>query len=292
MTTHSHQNGRGHGQGHGHGHGHADEAGLAEVLDLDAEVLHSVLSEATARLAELAGSPRRILDLGSGTGAGALALLRRFDDAEVIAVDASEPLLHHLRDKAREQGVADRVRTVQADLDTGWPSVGTVDLAWASLSLHHLADPDRVLGEVFAALRPGGLFAVLEMDSFPRFLPDDLGFGTPGLEARCHDLLTEQRRHDLPDLGSDWGPRLSRAGFALESENVVTADQKPPLSASAVRYAQSWLTRLRSGLDDRLTPEDRAAFDALLDEHGPHSLTARTDLTVRAARTVWLARRP
>ena len=30
----------------------------------------------------------------------------------------------------------------------------------------------------------------------------------------------------------------------------------------------------------------------LLDEHGPHALTARTDLTVRAARTVWVARRP
>jgi methylase of polypeptide subunit release factors len=33
--------------------------------------------------------PRRILDLGSGTGTGAIALARRFQDADVIALDLS-----------------------------------------------------------------------------------------------------------------------------------------------------------------------------------------------------------
>src|ERR1035437_8261020 len=149
---------------------------------------------------------RRILDLGSGTGTGAFALLQRFEGTEVIALDISAQLLSRLRDKARVLGVADRVRTVQADLDAGWPAVDTVDLVWASSSLHHLADPDRVLIEVFAALRPGGLLAVIEMGSFPRFLPDDLGFGHPGVEARCHAVLAERRADDMPHLGSDWGP--------------------------------------------------------------------------------------
>src|ERR1022692_5111309 len=113
---------------------------------------------------------RRILDLGSGTGTGALALVQRFQGADVIALDISAQLLHRLRDKARDLGVAERVRTVQADLDAVWPAIDIVDLVWASSSLHHMADPDRVLTEVFAALRPGGLLVVAEMDSFPRFL--------------------------------------------------------------------------------------------------------------------------
>jgi SAM-dependent methyltransferase len=274
--------------------GETDEAAMAELLDLDAEVLHSYLSEVTAWIHELAADlpSRRILDLGSGTGTGTFALLQRFAGADVIALDISEQLLHHLRDKARVLGVADRVRTVQADLDAAWPAIDPVDLVWASSSLHHMADPDRVLTEVFAALRPAGLLAVVEMDSFPRFLPDDLGLGRPGLEARCHAALAEGRAAELPHLGSDWGARLSQAGFTIEAERPFAIDLTPPLPASTGRYAQASLRRIRSSLDGRMSAGDLAALDTLLDSDGPDGVLQRDDLTVRTARTVWVARRP
>ena len=155
---------------------------MAELLELDAEVLQSHLSDVTEWLQDQGAGlhSRQILDLGGGTGTGTFALLQRFGEADVTALDMSAYLLDQLRDKARVLGVAGRVRTVQADLDTAWPAIGPVDLVWASSSLHHMADPDRVLTQVLGALRPGGLLAVLEMDSFPRFLPDDLGLGRPG----------------------------------------------------------------------------------------------------------------
>ena len=180
---------------------------MAGLLDLDAEVLQSHLSDVTAWLqGQAAACSPPILDLGSGTGTGTFALLQRFEDADVMAVDMSAYLLDRLRGKARILGVDGRVRTVQADLDTVWPDIGPVDLVWASSSLHHLADPDRVLTQVFGALRPGGLLAVLEMDSFPRFLPDDPGVGQPGLEARCHAALAEQRAAELPHARIGLGP--------------------------------------------------------------------------------------
>lgn len=279
---------------HSHPAAETDESAMAELLDLDAEVLHSYLAEVTTWIHELAGdlAPRRILDLGSGTGTGAFALLQRFEGADVIALDMSAQLLHHLRDKARDLGVADQVSTVQADLDAAWPAIDTVDLAWASSSLHHMADPDRVLIEVFAALRPGGLLAVVEMDSFPRFLPDDLGLGRPGLEARCHAALAEGRAHELPHLGSDWGSRLSQAGFTIEAERPFAIDLTPPLPASTSRYAQASLRRSRSSLDGRISADDLATLDTLLDSEGPDSVLRRDDLTVRTARTAWVARRP
>ena len=43
--------------------------------------------------------------------------------------------------KAQAAGVGDRVRTLVADLDAGWPDLAPIDLTWASMSLHHLADP-------------------------------------------------------------------------------------------------------------------------------------------------------
>jgi SAM-dependent methyltransferase len=272
----------------------ADSGALAELLDLAAEVLHSYLSGVTAWIGELAaGQPvRRILDLGCGTGTGAVALLERFEGADVIAVDVSAPMLDRLRGKARNLGVADRIRAVQADLDATWPAIGTVDLVWASASLHHLADPDRVLAEVLAALRPGGLLTVTELESFPRFLPDDLGLGRPGLEARCHAVLAERRAGELPHLGSDWGSRLATAGLTIQAEQTFAIDLRPPLPAPAGRYAQATLRRLRSGLDGQLSAGDLAELDTLIDSDGPGSVLRREDLTVRTARTVWVARRP
>jgi len=283
-------------ESHHHQHHSAAEtdAAMAELLDLDADVMHSYQSEVTAWIHQLAGDrpPRRILDLGSGTGTGAFALLERFDHAEVIALDASAEMLHRLSSKARVLGVADRIRAVQADLDTAWPAIDAVDLVWASRSLHHMADPDRVLAEVFATLRPGGLLVVAEIASFPRFLPDDLGLGRPGLEARCHAVLAEWQAAELPHLGSDWGPRLSRAGFSVEAERPFVIDLAAPLPAASGRYAQATLRRIRSGLDGRMNADDLAVLDTLIDSDGPDGVRQRGDLTVRTARTVWAARRP
>lgn len=264
---------------------------MAELLDLDAEVLHTYLSDVTSWVHELAAGqpPRRILDLGSGTGTGAFALLRRFEAADVVAADMSELLLRRLESTARTLGVADRVQTVVADLDGVWPVFGTVDLVWASSSLHHMAEPDRVLAEVRSVLRPGGLLVVAEMDSFPRFLPVDVG---AGLEARCHGALAGERAAAVPHLGSDWGARLVGAGFTIEAERTFAIDLKPPLPAATGRYAKACLRRMRSNLDGRMSADDLATLDALLDSDGPASFLQRDDLTVRTARTVWVARRP
>lgn len=272
----------------------ADSSAMAELLDLGAEVLSPILSELTGLIRGLAESRpvRRILDLGSGTGAGVFALLRRFEEADAIAVDASAPFLRRLEARARDLGLADRVRTIEADLDVAWPATGAVDLVWASASLHHFADPARILAAVFGALRPGGLLTVLEMGSFPRFLPVDLGIGRPGLEDRCHAALAEAHAAEVPNLGSDWGPLLLQAGFTIEAQRALTVDLSPPLSASAGLYAQRSLQHIRSRLDGRLSADDLATLDTIIDGPGPDGVLRRGDLTVRAERTAWVARRP
>ncbi|MFI7545305.1 class I SAM-dependent methyltransferase [Actinoplanes sp. NPDC049599] len=285
MTDH-HHHGPGHDHNHGHDHGQMDDDAFAEMIDLDAEVLHEYLTGLFGWLHERSGGrTRRILDVGSGSGTGTLGLAGRFPEAEITAVDLSAPMLHRVRDKARALGVADRIHTRQADLDAGWPTLEPVDLVWASASLHHLADPDRVLTDILGTLRPGGLFAVVELASFPYFLPADLGLGRPGLEERCHALAGR----DVPLLGADWGPRLRKAGFTVEAERRFDIALTPPLPEATGRYAQAVLSRLRSGLDDRLDPDDRATLDTLLSGDG---MLSRTDLTVRTTRTVWLAVRP
>ena len=208
----------------------------------------------------------------------------------MTAVDVSAPMLGRLRARAREMGLDGRIRTVQADLDAGWPATGPADLVWASSSLHHLADPDRVLAGVFAALRPGGLLAVAEMDSFPRFLPDDLGAGTRSALPRRPGRRPGPARCRISALTGARG--CAQAGFTIEAERTFAIDLRAPLPAAAGRYAQASLGRLRSSLDGRISAGDLATLGMLLDGDGPGSLLRRDDLTVRTTRTVWVARRP
>ncbi|MFE5079362.1 class I SAM-dependent methyltransferase [Streptomyces mirabilis] len=279
-----------HGAHHVHEHEH-DTGDQVEILDLDAEVLAEHLASITAWL-PIGTGPRRIVDLGCGTGAGTLALLDRFPEAQLTAVDLSAAHLNRLREKAAAAGAADRVRIVRADLDaTAWPELGTPELVWASASMHHMPDPDRTLRQVHDLLAPGGLFAVVELAGFPRFLPEDAPEDAPGLEERCHAALDHHHAEQVPHRGADWGTKLTKAGFTVEGERTVTVDIGPPRTEAAGRYALSSLRRMRGGVASALTAEDLAALDRLLDTGSPHSILRRIDLRVRTERTVWAARR-
>ncbi|NEB80674.1 methyltransferase domain-containing protein [Streptomyces sp. SID14478] len=280
-----------HDGSHSHHEDH-DDSGQAEILDLDAEVLAEHIASITAWL-PLKAEPRRIVDLGCGTGAGTFALLERFPEAHVTAVDASAGHLQLLREKACARGVSDRVRTVQADLDADrWPDLGTPDLVWASASMHHMAHPDRALRSVRELLTPGGLFAVVELDGFPRFLPADAPEGRPGLEERAHRATDSFHAEHVPHRGADWGPMLTAAGFDVEDKRTVTVDIEGDRSAAIGRYAHGSLQRIRGAAAPALSPEDLTALDELLDVDGPHSILHRDDLAVRTERSVWAARRP
>ncbi|MGH3155080.1 MAG: class I SAM-dependent methyltransferase [Streptosporangiaceae bacterium] len=282
------------GDGHRHCGGDFDFSDMAELLDLDAEVLHEYLSDATAWVHALAADlpARRVLDLGCGTGTAALALAARFPDADVTAVDQSAQLLAHLRAKADGLGLDGRLHTVEADLDGPWPAVGPVDVAWTSMALHHLADPGRALAEIFARIRPGGLLAVAELTAPLRFLPDDVGVGRPGLEARLGALADDLRHAALPHLGADWALLMSQAGFTIVAERPFEIDLTSPLPAAAGRYIQGTLRRARGQLEETLGADDLAALDILIADDGPHSVLHRQDLSIRGSRTLWAGRRP
>jgi SAM-dependent methyltransferase len=254
----------------------AHQHGQADILDLDADVLAEQIAAIVASL-PVETSPERIVDLGAGTGAGTFALLDRFPDAQVAAVDASPEHLHRLRDKAYAAGLADRVWTIEADLDTNWPDLGRPDLVWASASLHHLADPDRTLRQVHDALVPGGVLAVVELAGFPRFLPEG---ELADLEDRAH--AASERRHAgrLPHRGADWGPKLTAAGFTGLRESTI--DVHIGQSSAVTSYARAGLSRLRGNVTGILAADDLATLDRALD---------RDDLVLRTERTIWIASR-
>ncbi len=273
--------------GHAGHAGHAEHAGdLAELLDLDARVLGGYLTELAGWAGTFApDAVRTVVDLGAGTGVGSVALARRFGPAEVVAVDRSAEMLHRTLATARDAGVGDRLRAVQADLDEAWPAeIAGADVVWASSSLHEVADPDRLLGDVRSALAPGGMLVVVEMDALPRVLPDDVG---AGLGDRCTAALLAAGWNAHPD----WRPHLERAGFEVVEQRTVALESAADPSTTA-RFARAWLRHVRRAVEGLLPDADLRLLDRLLADTGPDAVLGRGDLRIRGSRTAWAARRP
>jgi release factor glutamine methyltransferase len=81
--------------------------------------------------------PSRVLDVGTGSGAIALAVASELPGCEVIATDASAAALDVARANAGRLGLSDRVRFAEATLP---PGLGTVDLVLANLPYVSEAD--------------------------------------------------------------------------------------------------------------------------------------------------------
>jgi SAM-dependent methyltransferase len=98
------------------------------------------------------GPARRALDLGTGTGAGAFHIARRWGGAEVVGVDISEEMLAEARRRTPPE-LAGRVRFEAADAARLPFPDGSFDLVALSNMIPFAAELARVLA-------PGGLLVV------------------------------------------------------------------------------------------------------------------------------------
>ena len=146
---------------------------MSERFDLDARQVRRAFARAAsiyeqhdalqrevgARLREQLGlldaSPRRILDLGAGTGLGAAALARHYPGAHVVALDLALPMLRAARRHAGLRGR--RYARVAGDALQLPFADGVFDLLYSNLCIQWLADPRPLFFELLRVLRPGGL---------------------------------------------------------------------------------------------------------------------------------------
>lgn len=134
----------------------------------------------------LAEPPARILDLGTGSGAIALALARRYDNAAVTAVDASDDALALAIENGKALGLADRVDFIKSNWYEALHAAEPYDLivsnppylakeetaaAEPEVRVHEpvsaltaaeggLADLRVIIGGAAKFMKPGGLLAL------------------------------------------------------------------------------------------------------------------------------------
>jgi tRNA (cmo5U34)-methyltransferase len=145
-----------------------------------------------------AGAPaRRILDLGTGTGETAAAVLARHLEAQVVLLDEHPGMLALAEQRLAGQAVE---AVVVGDLLAALPDP-PFDLVASALAVHHLDRPGKraLFAAVRARLSPGGRFVLGDV-----VVPDDPADAvaplTPGI--------------DLPDPVPVLRAGMDAAGFA------------------------------------------------------------------------------
>jgi SAM-dependent methyltransferase len=288
------------GQGHHHQHGHQHKHGadfdwesMADRLEVDGAMALPLVDAVVdaLRTGVVAGEASHVIDAGCGPGVVTCALARHFPAAEVTGLDSAGALLERLRRRAAVANLADRVRAVEADIELGIPELPPADVVWASMVVHHAADPTAVLRRLHGILRPGGTLVMIEFGGRPEVLPPGDPLVAGGAWQRLEDAATASllERLGFDAVGHDWQSDLSRAGFVDVNDRIVTFRHEAPLD----EIGRSWLARhARRGLEmagDALSGSDAAALDAFATavESG-----GREDAFVAAERRVLTARRP
>lgn len=281
-----------------HKHAHTDNTAvdweaMANHLESSGELHLPVLREVAARLRDRipAKDVRRVLDIGSGPGVMTCVFAEVFPDAEVVAVDGTPALLERALTRAERLGLGERVTTHHVELPEGMDSLKEADLVWSSKAVHHLGDQQGALTGLANVLTPGGLLAVAEGGLPTRYLPRDIGIGTPGLQARLdafNEHWFEVMRSELPgsiSVVEDWPAMLASAGLVDVGSFTSVLDLPAPLAEPGRVFLWAHLDRLRKNLS--LDDDDRETLDVLLDADAPNGIMKRTDAFLLSGTTVF-----
>lgn len=301
--AHHHQHHRGHHDHNTSHHVHFDTSEAAAVAELEGEVLlplvRGLVDRVEASATEARVDVRHIADLGPGPGVGTCVLAERFPTAGLVAVDGSATMLAAATNRAARLGIGERLTTIRLDLDDDLGEVGTVDLAWASMALHHVGDEGAAFARIASILRPGGLFALVEgARPLTVVLPaaDDPGSADPALADRLDAASRQwfaQMRATLPGatVSDDYRTMLRRAGLDIVRDEVVTTVLGPSLDDTALDYAREHLDRDAHRLRDHATPDDLAVLTARRERIEQHPAIAAAT-TIDASRRLIVVRRP
>ena len=222
-------------------------------------------------------SIRRVLDVGAGPGIGTCELARLLPKAQVIALEPSQSMVEAGRSRAADLGVGDRVEVRQGGLPDGLAGIVDIDLVWASMSLHHVADEVGALRALGAVLAPSGVIAlveragaVVEFASLDSDLMERL--------ADAYEGYFEQMREAIDHHveSSDLAEMVTAAGLRVVSDQESSITHGPTLDESQRGYLTGAVARVIHQLGDSLTSADRDSLHTFAaDPTGSFTLTRR-----------------
>ena len=183
----------------------ADDAREYDAMD------HSAVNAqfVTDLLTSLTNSPFEILDLGAGTAQIPIELARRDSQSHITAVDAAPSMLAVASAKIVAANLTNRIDPILADAKQLPFADNSFSIVISNSILHHIADPQAVVGEAIRVTTRGGLL-------FHRDL------ARPSDEAELQQLVETYAATATPYQRKLFGDSL-RAALTLEEMRGMVA---------------------------------------------------------------------
>lgn len=122
--------------------------------------------KAVAQLKDI--QPKRLLDLATGTGDFALALLK-LNPTKIVGMDISEGMLQVGREKMKQKGVSDIILMQLGDSENLPFEDGYFDGLTVGFGVRNYENLEKGLSEMLRVLRPGGRGVILEFSKPKKF---------------------------------------------------------------------------------------------------------------------------
>lgn len=112
------------------------------------------------------------VDLCCCNGAGMRCLVRFRGVASMVGVDATETVLVRGRERCNQEGLADRIRFVHADVCNSGLANASADFVWGEDAWCYVADKVGLIAEATRLVKPGGTIAFTDWIEGARGMTD------------------------------------------------------------------------------------------------------------------------
>jgi 2-polyprenyl-3-methyl-5-hydroxy-6-metoxy-1,4-benzoquinol methylase len=113
-----------------------------------------------------------VADVGCGHGKALIKLAQTYPQSRYVGYDSFTPSIEQAKANVQAAGVADRVRFEQRDVSEGLPE--KYDVITTFDVVHDAVNPRELLRSIREALRPGGSYVCLEINSSDK-LEENIG---------------------------------------------------------------------------------------------------------------------
>jgi 2-polyprenyl-3-methyl-5-hydroxy-6-metoxy-1,4-benzoquinol methylase len=168
-----------------------------------------------------------VIDLGTGQGHAVNVMARAFPHSRFVGVDLSVEGIEAARAEAASWKLPN-ARFEVADIAAGLP--GEFDLVTAFDVIHDLAKPKVVLSNIFRALRPEGVFLMMDIAASSRLEENlDHPFGPALYGVSVMHCMTVSLAQGGEGLGTMWGEQMAQeylkeAGFSRVQVHHLEGD--------------------------------------------------------------------
>lgn len=215
-------------------------------------------------------SEAHVLDIGCGSGAIAVSLVRDHNARHVTGIDVEAPVCSASEERVAKAGLSDRI-TIRKVTPGPLPfDDATFDVVFSKDSIIHIPDKEALAAEVFRVLKPGGWFAASDW----LIAHDD----APSPEMARYIALEDL---DFAMASPDrYAAALQAAGF----ESVTLTNRNPWYARVASEELALFLGPERSAFEAAhgadLMADQIKTWEAMVGvletgEHCPHHLRAR-----------------